>query len=80
MNKKFLIECIRVFIFAFSGAFLPLLSGIVAAPNWDATKAAVVSAVLAAGAVAVKAVVDLLTKGVSPAPSVGILPSDVKNG
>lgn len=79
MNKQFLKECVRVFLFAFIGAFVPLLQGIYLAPDWNAAKAAGVAAVLAAGATAVKAVVDLLTKGVAPAPSVGVLPPSAKN-
>lgn len=78
MNKKFLKECLRVFIFSFIGAFIPLLQGLYLAPDWNAAKAAGVAAVLAAGATAVKALVDFLTKGVSPAPSVGILSPSVK--
>jgi hypothetical protein len=80
MNKKFLIEVVRVFAFAFVGAFVPLVTGIINSPNWEAGKAAAVAAVFAALSAAVKAVFDLITKGVNPAPSVGVLPPSVKNG
>lgn len=78
MSSKFLKECARVFVFAFVGAFVPLVSGILTAPNWQAGKAAAVSAVMAALSVAGKAILDFLTKGVEPAPSIGVLPASVK--
>jgi hypothetical protein len=67
-----------VFLFAFFPAFVGLLSGISAAPDYATGKALVLSAAFAAASVAVKATLDFLTKGVSPAPSVGILPASVK--
>jgi len=77
-TKQFLKECVRVFAFAFAGAFLPAISGVWVAPNFDAAKAVAVSALIASVATAAKAVLDFLTKGVSPAPSVGVLPESVK--
>jgi hypothetical protein len=79
MNSKFIKEVARVFLFAFLGAFLPLLQGIFVAPDWNAQKAALVAALVAAVSAGVKVVVDLLTKGVAPAPGVGVLPPSVKN-
>lgn len=79
MNSKFIKECVRVFVFAFLGAFVTLAQGIYLAPDWNAAKAAGVAAVLAALSTAVKALVDFLTKGVAPAPNVGILSNSVKN-
>lgn len=78
MNTKFLKEVVRVFFFAFVGAFVPLLSGIWVAPDWNAQKAVLVAALVAAVSAAVKAVTDFLTKGVAPAPNLGVLPSSVK--
>lgn len=77
-SKRFVVGVLRVLVFAFLGAFLPLVSGALAAPNWDVAKAALLSAVIAGLAAVVKAATDLLTKGVSPLPQVGILPSQIK--
>lgn len=79
MTRKFLKEMARVFVFSFLGAFLPLLSGILVAPDWNAGKAALLSALVASVATAVKALTDALTKGVTPVPGIGILPPSVKN-
>jgi len=78
MNKTFLKEVARVFVFAFVPVFIATLSGIGAAPNFDGVKALAVSAVVAGASAAVKAVVDLLTKGVTPVPAVGVLPESIK--
>lgn len=79
MNGTFIKGIIRVFVFAFLGALVPLLTGLGAAPDWNTAKALAVSAIFASGAIAVKAVVDFLTKGVTPVPSAGILPNSIKN-
>lgn len=79
MNKTFIKELVRVFVFAFLGAFLPLLSGLWISPDWNAAKAAGVAALFAGLSAGVKALTDFLTKGVAPAPSSGILPPSVKN-
>jgi hypothetical protein len=78
MNRQFIKEIVRVFIFAFLGAFIPLLQGIWLAPDWNAQKAALVAALVAAFSAGVKALTDILTKGVAPAPNVGILSPNVK--
>lgn len=77
-HKQFLKEVVRVFLFAFIGAFLPLVTGFYNAPDWNALKAAAISAILAAVAAGVKATTDFLTKGVAPAPNIGILSPSVK--
>ena len=77
INRAFVVGLVRVFIFAFFGAFLPLVSGILAAPNFDVGKALAVAALVAGVTAGVKAVVDFLTKGVAPAPSVGVFPREV---
>src|SRR6266516_776419 len=78
MNKQFAKECVRVFAFAFVGAFIPLTTGIYTAPDWNAAKAAGVSALVAAVSVGGKALLDLLTKGTTPVPAIGILPPEIK--
>ena len=78
MNKQFIKECVRVFVFAFVGAFVPLATGIYTAPNWNAAKAAGVSALVASVSVGGKALLDLLTKGATPVPAIGVLPPEIK--
>lgn len=78
MNKTFLKEVVRVFVFAFLGALVPLLTGFWLAPDWNAQKALLVSALLGGVAAGVKALTDFLTKGVSPAPGVGIFSPNIK--
>jgi len=78
MNSKFVKECIRVFAFAFIPVFVAGLTGISSAPDLSTAKAAVFAAALAAVGVAIKATLDFLTKGVAPAPNVGVLPPSVK--
>jgi hypothetical protein len=71
---KFALGLVRVFAFGFLGVFIPGLTGLAAAPNWDAGKAAAVALIGGAVAAAVKAVVDTLTNGKTPIPGVGVLP------
>lgn len=78
LNKTFLKEVLRVFVFAFLGAFIPLLTGVAYAPDWNAAKAALVAALVAAVTAGVKATTDLLTKGVAPAPNVGVFTPSIK--
>lgn len=78
MNSTFIKEVVRVFIFAFLGAFIPLLTGILVAPDWNAQKAALVAALVAAVSAGVKALTDFLTKGVAPAPGVGVFSPEIK--
>lgn len=78
MNRHFLKELARVFIFSFLGVFIAGIQGILYAPDWNAQKASLVALVAAALAAAIKTTVDFLTKGVAPAPNVGVLPPSVK--
>jgi hypothetical protein len=74
VDRKFTVGLIRVFIFGFLGVFLPAIQGIYLMPNLDLVKAALLAALGGGIAAGVKAVVDFLTKGVTPVKSVGILP------
>lgn len=78
MNRKFIKEVVRVFVFAFLGFFIAGAQGILYMPDWNAQRAALLALVGAALSAGAKAVIDLLTKGVYPAPSVGVLPPFVK--
>ena len=62
----------RAAVTGFVGAFVPLVSGIVYAPNWSAQKAAALSALVAAGAAAARAAWAVATKGETPFPNVGL--------
>ena len=77
--RAFLVGLVRVFGFTFAAVFLTQLQGVLAADSLATAKAAGVAAASAALATAIKAVVDVLTKGVSPLPSVGMLPQSLSS-
>jgi hypothetical protein len=56
----------------FVATFVPLVSGILAAPNWDAQKAAAIAAIGAALAAALRAAIAVASKGESPFPDKGV--------
>lgn len=56
----------------FVAVFVPLVSGILTAPNWDAQKAAGLAALTAAAAAALRAAIAAASKGESPFPNAGV--------
>ena len=78
MTSKFLKECVRVFLFAAVPVFIAGVTAAGPVPDWNTAKAAAVAAIVGAASAGIKAVVDLLTKGVYPVVDKGILPASVK--
>ncbi len=75
--RKFVVGIIRVFVFAFLGVFIPGVTGIASAPDWEAGKAAAVALVSAAIAAGCKAVLDTFTKEQAPAIGTGVFSKDI---
>ena len=70
--RDFAVRLVRVFIFAFLGAFLPLVIGMLAAPDLKWERAAVVSLIAASIAAGLKAVQAALTEGEAPFQTRGL--------